>query len=115
MLDRNDGHCIWVEQAVLDLLPRNMAHADADPPGDMTTSTYMCFSCRALFRFFMRRHGLIRDPGRGVFCDDAMDPVTRLWPKLNDTAKTRLVRDAMRDLNSVGRAARRRSPVQQAG
>ncbi|GAB0133292.1 hypothetical protein EsDP_00001704 [Epichloe bromicola] len=76
MLDRNDGHCVWVSRPVLDMLPRNMT----ETPGGQ----------------------IIREPGPGVFCDDAMDPVTALRPKTSDETRTRLVRDAMRDLNSVG-------------
>ncbi|KAG5981060.1 hypothetical protein E4U55_003334 [Claviceps digitariae] len=79
MLDRIDGHCIWVSQAVLDILPPSLMNTK-DPPGGQ----------------------IIRDPGPGVFCDDAMDPVMKLWPKTNEETKTRLVRDAMRDLNRVG-------------
>ncbi|KAG6012407.1 hypothetical protein E4U43_007806 [Claviceps pusilla] len=80
MLDRIDGHCIWVSQAVLDILPQNLTSMPTDPPGGQ----------------------IIRDPGPGVFCDDAMDPVMKLWPKTNEETQTRLVRDAMRDLNRVG-------------
>lgn len=76
MLDRNDGHCVWVSRPVLDMLPPDMP----ETPGGQ----------------------IIREPGPGVFCDDAMDPVMQLWPKASDETRTRLVRDAMRDLNSVG-------------
>ncbi|KAG6007042.1 hypothetical protein E4U21_006402 [Claviceps maximensis] len=80
MLDRIDGHCIWVSQAVLDMLPPQWKNNATDPPGGQ----------------------IIRDPGPGVFCDDAMDPIMKLWPKTNEETRTRLVRDAMRDLNRVG-------------
>ncbi|QUC23070.1 uncharacterized protein UV8b_07311 [Ustilaginoidea virens] len=76
MLDRNDGHCIWVSKAVLDMLPGNMT----DVPGGQ----------------------IIRDPGPGVFCDAAMGPVTDLWPPATKKTRTTFVRDAMRDLNRVG-------------
>ncbi|KAK2612347.1 hypothetical protein QQS21_001611 [Conoideocrella luteorostrata] len=76
MLDRIDGHCIWVSRPVLDLLPKNLT----DIPGGE----------------------IIRDPGPGVFCDNAMDPVYNFWPGTNEETKTRLVKDAMKDLNKVG-------------
>ncbi|KAG5941515.1 hypothetical protein E4U53_007392 [Claviceps sorghi] len=79
MLDRIDGHCIWVSRAVLDMLPPSAANATDPQAGQV-----------------------IRDPGPGVFCDDAMDPVMKLWPRPDEQTKTRLVRDAMRHLNSVG-------------
>ncbi|KAG6260980.1 hypothetical protein E4U49_004339 [Claviceps purpurea] len=78
MLDRNDGHCIWVSQAVLDLLPANATASD--PPGGQ----------------------VIRSPGLGVFCDNAMGPVSSLVPPISDEIRPGLVRDAMRDLNKVG-------------
>ena len=76
MLDRVDVHCVWVSQAVLDLLPEDMP----DIPGGE----------------------IIRSPGMGVFCDNAMDLVTRLWPRPGKEKKREFVADAMRKLHSVG-------------
>ncbi|KAI1389986.1 amidohydrolase family-domain-containing protein [Hypoxylon trugodes] len=76
MLDRVDVHCIWVSQAVLDLLPGTIP----DVPGGE----------------------IIRDPGMGVFCDNAMDMVMALWPKPDDKKKTQFVKSAMGKLNEVG-------------
>ncbi|EMR61793.1 putative amidohydrolase 3 protein [Eutypa lata UCREL1] len=60
MLDRVDVHCIWVSQAVLNLLP--------DPISDVDGGE------------------VVREPGMGVFCDNA----------------TRFVQSAMAKLNEVG-------------
>lgn len=76
MLDRVDVHCIWVSQAVLNLLP--------DPISDVDGGE------------------VVREPGMGVFCDNAMDIVTALWPKPNNNKKTRFVQSAMAKLNEVG-------------
>ncbi|OTB07089.1 hypothetical protein M426DRAFT_54226 [Hypoxylon sp. CI-4A] len=76
MLDRVDVHCIWVSQAVLDLLPESIP----DVPGGE----------------------IIRDPGIGVFCDNAMDMVMALWPKPDNKKKQRFLKSAMKKLNEVG-------------
>ncbi|KAI1344823.1 amidohydrolase family-domain-containing protein [Xylariaceae sp. FL0016] len=76
MLDRVDVHCIWVSQAVLDLLPKSIP----DVPGGE----------------------IIRDPAMGVFCDNAMDMVMELWPKPNKSKKRNFLRSAMEKLNEVG-------------
>ncbi|KAI1380662.1 amidohydrolase family-domain-containing protein [Hypoxylon crocopeplum] len=76
MLDRVDVHCIWVSQAVLDLLPESIP----DIPGGE----------------------IIRDPGMGVFCDNAMDMVMALWPKPDSKKKQRFLKSAMGKLNEVG-------------
>ncbi|KAI1211617.1 amidohydrolase family-domain-containing protein [Annulohypoxylon truncatum] len=76
MLDRVDVHCIWVSQAVLDLLPESIP----DVPGGE----------------------IVRDPGMGVFCDNAMDMVMALWPKPNEEKKRQFVKSAMGKLNEVG-------------
>ncbi|KAI1416209.1 amidohydrolase family-domain-containing protein [Hypoxylon sp. FL1857] len=76
MLDRVDVHCIWVSQAVLNLLPKSIP----DVPGGE----------------------IVRDPGMGVFCDNAIDMVMALWPKPDNKKKTQFVRSAMEKLNEVG-------------
>lgn len=76
MLDRVDVHCVWVSQAVLDLLPQNLP----DLPGGE----------------------IVRDPGMGVFCDNAMDIIMKLWPRPNNTRKTAFLKSAMESLHSVG-------------
>lgn len=76
MLDRVDVHCIWVSKAVLALLPEEIP----DIPGGE----------------------IVRDPGMGVFCDNAMDVVTAVWPRPGAEKKKEFVRSAMRDLHSVG-------------
>ncbi|KAK4195927.1 putative metal dependent amidohydrolase [Triangularia verruculosa] len=78
MLDRVDVHCTWVSQAVLNLLDLDSL-PDEVPGGE-----------------------IIRDPGMGVFCDNAMDYVTALWPKPTSTQKKKFVTSAMRELNKVG-------------
>jgi hypothetical protein len=50
MLDRVDVHCVLVSETVLELLPNPLPEA---PPGGE----------------------IIRDPGVGVFCDNAMDAI----------------------------------------
>ncbi|KAJ0321621.1 hypothetical protein Brms1b_002648 [Colletotrichum noveboracense] len=76
MLDRIDVHCAWVSQAVLDLLPADIP----DVPGGE----------------------IVREPGMGVFCDNAMDLVTNLWPKPGPEKKRAFVSAAMAKLNEVG-------------
>jgi predicted amidohydrolase YtcJ len=76
MLDRIDVHCSWVSQAVLDLLPADLP----DVPGGE----------------------IVRNPGMGVFCDNAMDYVTKLWPKPGPLVKATMLRSAMTVLNEFG-------------
>jgi predicted amidohydrolase YtcJ len=76
MLDRVDVHCIWVSNAVLDLLPQ---HISKIPGGEIITN-----------------------PGRGVFCDKAMDLVMKHWPKPDEEKLTSFVKAAMKELNGVG-------------
>ncbi|KAF2433324.1 amidohydrolase family protein [Tothia fuscella] len=76
MIDRIDVHCIWVSQAVLDLLPNALPQV---PGGEIITN-----------------------PGPGVFCDNAMDIVLQYWPKPNKEKKTEFVKAAMQELNKVG-------------
>ncbi|KID87190.1 amidohydrolase 3 [Metarhizium guizhouense ARSEF 977] len=76
MLDRIDVHCIWVSQSVLDLLPPDIP----DIPGGE----------------------IIREPGMGVFCDNAMDYVVKLWPKPDAKSKAAAVKTAISKLNEVG-------------
>lgn len=76
MLDRVDVHCIWVSRAVLDLLPDDMP----DIPGGE----------------------IVRDPGMGVFCDNAMEEVMKLWPTPDDARKTVFLRSAMASLHELG-------------
>lgn len=76
MLDRIDVHCSWVSQSVLNLLPDEIPDV---PGGD-----------------------IIRDPGPGVFCDNAMDMIMALWPKPGEEEKARAVKSAMKELNKVG-------------
>lgn len=76
MLDRVDVHCTWVSQAVLDLLPQDIP----DVPGGE----------------------IIRTPGMGVFCDNAMDIVMALWPRPNAAKKKEFVKSAMKELHKVG-------------
>lgn len=76
MLDRIDIHCSWVSQAVLDLLPPDIP----DIPGGE----------------------VVRDPGMGVFCDNAMDLVTERWPRPGQDVQARAIKTAMAKLNEVG-------------
>ncbi|KAI0141709.1 amidohydrolase [Xylariaceae sp. FL1272] len=77
MLDRVDVHCIWVSQAVLDLLPDDLP----DIPGGE----------------------IVRNPGMGVFCDNAMEMLqTTYWPKPDNNRKTTFVTSAMAKLNQHG-------------
>lgn len=76
MLDRIDVHCTWVSPSVLQLLP---PLPPSVPGGE-----------------------IIREPGPGVFCDNAMDLVLPLWPRPTREAQARQVRSAMAALNEVG-------------
>lgn len=76
MLDRVDVHCVWVSRSVLDLLPDL---PDAIPGGE-----------------------IVRDPGMGVFCDNAIDLVTALWPRPGPARKRGFVASAMAALHAVG-------------
>ena len=78
MLDRVDVHCVWTSQKVLDLLPDPLPDA---PPGGV----------------------VVKDPGLGVFCDNAMDSIIFPHaPKPNVEQKSRWVETAMSELNKVG-------------
>ncbi|KAK4191120.1 putative metal dependent amidohydrolase [Podospora australis] len=78
MLDRVDVHCTFVSQAILDLIPpENLP--DEIPGGE-----------------------IVRSPGMGVFCDNAMDIVMSLWPKPSRDTKKKFVASAMKELNKVG-------------
>lgn len=77
MLDRIDVHCTWVSQPVLDLLPSDLP--ETVPGGE-----------------------IVREPGLGVFCDNAMDLVLSIWPKPGTEFKTLAVKTAMKHLNEVG-------------
>ncbi|KAM0333071.1 hypothetical protein ACHAQA_001729 [Verticillium albo-atrum] len=76
MLDRIDVHCSWVSQAVLNLLPAEIPDV---PGGD-----------------------IIREPGMGVFCDNAMDMLYEIFPKPSREKKRAFVATAMSKLNEVG-------------
>ncbi|CAK7226875.1 hypothetical protein SCUCBS95973_006346 [Sporothrix curviconia] len=76
MLDRVDAHCIWVSQAVLALLPDELL----DIPGGE----------------------IVRDPGLGVFCDNAMNLVLNQYPGPSKATKTEYIRLAMRQMRSMG-------------
>lgn len=76
MLDRIDVHCSWVSQSVLDLLPSSLP----DVPGGE----------------------IIRDPGMGVFCDNALSVVMDVWPKPGPEAQAKGVKTAIRKLNELG-------------
>jgi predicted amidohydrolase YtcJ len=67
---------IWVSQAVLDLLPKDIP----DVPGGE----------------------VVREPGMGVFCDNAMDMVIDVYPKPGREKKRAFVASAMAKLNEVG-------------
>ncbi|KAH6842540.1 amidohydrolase 3 [Chaetomium sp. MPI-CAGE-AT-0009] len=77
MLDRVDVHCTWVSKAVLDLLPDDLP--EEVPGGE-----------------------IVREPGMGVFCDNAMDLVISLWPKPSKEKKKTFVASAMKELHKVG-------------
>ncbi|CUS15259.1 unnamed protein product [Tuber aestivum] len=76
MLDRVDGHCVWVSEPVLNLLPAPFPEI---PGGEVITN-----------------------PGVGVFCDNAMDPVFSAWPRPGRDEKIGFLEDAMKSLHSVG-------------
>lgn len=76
LLDRVDVHCNWVSRAVLDLLPEL---PDEVPGGE-----------------------IVRDPGLGVFCDNAMDLVIAHWPKPGSEKKLEYLRSAAASLHSLG-------------
>lgn len=77
MLDRVDVHCTWVSRAVLDLLPADLP--EEVPGGE-----------------------IVRKPGMGVFCDNAMDLVISLWPKPSKEKRKQFVATAMKELHKVG-------------
>lgn len=77
MLDRIDVHCIWVSNAVLQLLPNPLP---ASPVGGE----------------------IITNPGPGVFCDNAMDLVSEFVPRPGKEKKKGFVKRAMQELNKVG-------------
>jgi predicted amidohydrolase YtcJ len=78
MLDRVDVHCVWTSQKVLDLLPVPLPDA---PPGGV----------------------IVKEPGLGVFCDNAMDSIIFPYaPRPNVARKIRWVEAAMAELNKVG-------------
>jgi len=77
MLDRIDVHCIWVSQAVLDLLPKPLPPS---PEGGQ----------------------IVTDPGTGVFCDNAQELVLSHWPKPTKEKKKEWVTLAMKSLNRLG-------------
>ena len=76
MLDLIDVQCTWVSQSVLDLLPNNIP----DVPGGE----------------------IVRKPGYGVFCDNAMELIMDIWPKPSAEMRAKDVKAAMRSLNEVG-------------
>ncbi|KAJ6787793.1 hypothetical protein PWT90_01470 [Aphanocladium album] len=75
-VDRIDGHCSLASQAVLDLLPNPIP----DVPGGE----------------------VIRDPGLGVLCDNALAMILEHYPKPDDAMKTKYITAAMKALNAVG-------------
>ncbi|KAK4159342.1 amidohydrolase 3 [Cladorrhinum sp. PSN259] len=77
MLDRVDVHCTWVSKAVLDLL-------GDDVPDDVEGGE------------------IVRTPGMGVFCDNAIDLITAVWDKPGKERRKEWVGSAMRELNKVG-------------
>jgi predicted amidohydrolase YtcJ len=76
MLSRVDSHCVWVSQAVLNLLPNPIPQV---PGGEVITK-----------------------PGKGVFCDNAMDLVMKHWPQPNKAKLTQFLRSALKELHKVG-------------
>ncbi|KAK1750841.1 amidohydrolase family-domain-containing protein [Echria macrotheca] len=78
MLDRVDVHCTWVSGAVLGLLTREELEGEV-PGGE-----------------------IVRTPGMGVFCDNAMDLVLKYWERPGREEKKKFVRRAMAELNRVG-------------
>ncbi|KAF5878885.1 putative amidohydrolase 3 protein [Botrytis fragariae] len=78
MLDRVDIHCVWTSEKVLSLLPDPLPES---PPGGE----------------------IIKNPGPGVFCDNAMDNyIYPLAPKPDAPQKVRWLKTAMEELNKVG-------------
>jgi len=77
MLDRSDVHCALVSNAVLNLLP-------PDLPDEIEGGL------------------IVTDPGRGVFCDKAMDIITPLRPKPTRTDLVAEVKTAIQALHKVG-------------
>lgn len=73
MLDRVDVHCIWVSEKVLSLLPTPLPNV---PGGEI--------------------------PAKGVFCDNAIDIVTKFYPKPSKERTTKFIKDAMWELNKLG-------------
>jgi predicted amidohydrolase YtcJ len=73
MLSRVDVHCIWVSNAVLDLLPDPIPEV---PGGEVI--------------------------GRGVLCDTAMDMVYEHWPQPSANQTLQMISMAMKELNKVG-------------
>ncbi len=76
MLDSRDVHCKWVSDAVLQLLPKGLP----DVPGGE----------------------IIRDPGLGVFCNNAMDMVREKTPEISQAQDIQHIQLAMSELNKVG-------------
>lgn len=76
MLDRIDVHCSWVSQSVLALLPETIP----DVPGGE----------------------IVRDPGMGVFCDNAVELLVARWPQPTREMKAEAIRTAMTKLNEFG-------------
>jgi predicted amidohydrolase YtcJ len=76
MLNRVDSHCMWVSQAVLDLLPNPIP----DTPGGE----------------------VITKPGKGVFCDNAMDLVVKHYPKPSKAKLSQFLGAALKELHKVG-------------
>jgi predicted amidohydrolase YtcJ len=76
MLDRVDVHCVWVSEAVIDLLPKPIQEI---PGGE-----------------------IVKEPGMGVFCDNAMDYVRKFWPGYTRRHEEQFVKGAMTELNRVG-------------
>ncbi|KAF2663117.1 amidohydrolase [Microthyrium microscopicum] len=76
MLSRVDVHCVWVSHAVLKLLPDI---PEKVPGGEIIT-----------------------DPGRGVFCDNAIDLVSKHWPKPSEEKLASWIKSAMKEMNKVG-------------
>jgi predicted amidohydrolase YtcJ len=73
MLYRVDAHCIWVSNAVLNLLPVPIPEV---PGGEVI--------------------------GKGVFCDNAMDIVLKHAPKADQARLISYLKSAMKELNRVG-------------
>jgi predicted amidohydrolase YtcJ len=76
LLDRVDVHCVWVSQPVLDLL--------SDLPDDIPGGE------------------IVRDPGLGVLCDNAIDLIYAHWPKPSSETKTEFLQSAATSLHSFG-------------